>query len=108
MNQEWKYYYIWTLTDAPNVIFVIDFIKHQRVATIELPQGFEGYVGSIATSNGILYVTLPYTKTILAYKLSQCADFVCKQTFSIDYTALKPLGVDYFSPVQIVTSRAHP
>lgn len=105
---EYKYYYIWTLENAPNIIYIIDFIKHQRVATIELPTGYEGQVGSIKSSNGILYVVLPYMKTILAYHLNRCVDFVCPLSFTIDSKALKPLGIDYFAPTDMVTSYFHP
>lgn len=113
-DQEWRYYYIWTLStatktvDSINTVYIIDFIKHQRLATIELPKGYEGYVGDIATSNGILFLLLPYMKTILAYRLDECIEATCKLSFSIDHTALKSQGVDFFSPTDIVTTRHHP
>jgi hypothetical protein len=96
---EFKYYYLWTLETAPNFVYVIDFIKHQRIGSIELPSGYEGYVGSMSTTNGILFITLPYLKTIQAYHLNRCSSFPCPMSFSIDAKALKPLGIDYFAPV---------
>jgi hypothetical protein len=96
------------LETTPHIINVIDFIKHQQLGTIVLPEGYEGYVGSMSVTNGILFVTLPYMKTIQAYHLKRCTIFPCPLSFSIDLKTLKPLGIDYFAPVQIVTSRYHP
>lgn len=62
----------------------------------------------MSTTNGILFVTLPYMKTINAYHLNRCPSFPCPMAFSIDSKALKPLGIDYFAPLQLVTSRWHP
>jgi hypothetical protein len=96
------------LATAPNIIYVIDFIKHQQIGIIELPEGYEGHVGSMSVTNGILFVTLPYMKTIQAYHLNRCTIFPCPMSFSIDSKSLRPLGIDYFAPMQIVTTRYHP
>ena len=47
-------------------------------------------------------------KTINAYKLQKCQDFVCPLEFMIDAKRLKPLGVTYFAPVELITTRHHP
>jgi hypothetical protein len=72
-----EYYYTFTLEGAKNVITVIDYISHTRLAVIELPEGYEGQVENLAITNGILFATVPAIKTIYAYKLSKCNDFVC-------------------------------
>lgn len=59
----------------------------------------------MAITNGILFATVPAIKTIYAYKLSKCREFVCPLAFSIDYKSLSPLGVNYFAPLSVVTSR---
>jgi len=66
-------------------------------------------IGDVENSNGYLYVLMPYIKTINVYKLSSCHEFgSCELEFQIDAEALKPLGVDYFSPQEIFTDRSHP
>ena len=100
-----EYYYTFTLEGAKNVITIIDYISHTRLAVIELPEGYEGQVENLAITNGILFATVPAIKTIYAYKLSKCNDFVCPLAFTVDAKTLNPLGVTYFSPLQVVTSR---
>lgn len=68
----------------------------------------EGEITNLATSNGYLYLTIPKIKTIYAYKLSQCSEFECKRAFTIDSKVMKALGVAYFSPKEVITTREHP
>lgn len=88
-----------------NVVFVVDYIRHVRLATIELEDGMEGDISHLATSNGYLYLTVSKMKTIYGYKLSSCSEFQCKRSFTIDSKTLKAMGVAYFSPREIITTR---
>lgn len=65
-----EYYYAFTLEGAKNVVTMVDYIAHNRLAVIELPEGYEGQVEDLAITNGILFATVPAIKTIFAYKLA--------------------------------------
>jgi hypothetical protein len=84
------------------------FDTSQRFGTITYPEGFEGEVGDLAVSNGILFVTLPSMKRIDAYYLKFCEATECPLGFSITASTLRPLGVEYFAPRRIRTTRVHP
>jgi hypothetical protein len=48
-------------------------------------------------------------KTIDVYNLLKCKkNLKCTLEFRIDMYAMKNLGVDYFSPQQIITDAQHP
>lgn len=48
-------------------------------------------------------------KTIDVYNIMKCKNNLkCTIEFSIDMHVMKSLGVDYFSPQQIITDTAHP
>lgn len=99
---------MFTLEGSKNHITIVDYIRHQRIAVIELPTGYEGEVESLAVSNGYLYALVKNIKTIFVYRMEHCADFECPVAFIIDVKQMKALGVTYFAPRQLITSREHP
>jgi len=62
----------------------------------------------MAVSNGILFVTLPKIKQVDAYYLSQCEGVECPLGFSLTVESVRKLGLEYFAPRRIRTTRAHP
>lgn len=103
-----NYIYILNLEGSRNVISMFWFSTSQRYGGITYPEGIEGEVGALAVSNGILFVTLPKIKQIDAYYLDQCDGVVCPLSFSITVEVVKKLGVEYFAPRRIRTTRTHP
>lgn len=84
------------------------FSSSDRFGTITYPEGLEGQISNMAVSNGILFVTLPKVKKIDAYRLDRCTPQECPVEFSITASVLRPLGVSYFAPRRVRTTREHP
>lgn len=99
-------YYAITLQGS-NAVYLHDN-GHDRIGTIQFPDGYDGIIGDIEASNGFLYVCLPYIKTINVYKMSKCENHHCPIEFQIDAHAMAALGVKYFNPRDLVTSQFHP
>jgi hypothetical protein len=48
-------------------------------------------------------------KAVDAFSLAKCAEYsTCKPEFSVTSSTLKGFGINYFTPVGIVTDREHP
>ena len=103
-----NYIYIMNLEGSRNLINLFWFSTSTKFGSILYPEGLEGEVGSLAVSNGILFVTLPKIKQIDAYYLSQCDGVECPLGFSITVESLRSLGLEYFAPRRIRTTRKHP
>lgn len=103
-----NYVYIMNLEGSRNNISLFWFSTSQRYGSISYPDDLTGEVGGLAVSNGILFVTLPKIKQIDAYYLSACDGTTCPLGFSLTVETVRKLGVEYFAPRRVRTTREHP
>ena len=108
-QEDWNYFFIIVFQDDRKTLQIIDFGRQERLVNITYSGQQEAEITDIATSNGYLYVLRGAVKTIDVYMLSKCQEEKsCKPDFKIDAETLKPLGVDYFAPIKLVTDFMHP
>jgi hypothetical protein len=108
-EQGYRHYFMFVLEEEENTVRVIDYSYGFELLNITYFGHYEAEITDIATSNGFLYVLRGIVKTIDVYQIFQCERNVnCQPIFQINAETLRPFGVQYFGPQQLITDAAHP
>lgn len=85
-----------------------DLTTGQEITQLNLGRGFPGNISSLSVSANYMFTVLRHIKRVNIYSLDDCLDDNCVSICSLNHLNMYRLGIKYFAPRTVHSSRFHP